>query len=99
MGSQDYTATGVGLSVGQELGISWLATLKGGYQNSSYFSTEVNTFGPRADNFFYLNPTLELRLADHAKLELFYNYRQNASNNSKRSFSDDQTGLRASFAY
>jgi hypothetical protein len=99
IGSQDYTATGVGLAVGQEWGINWLATLKGGYQNSSYFSTDVSSLAPRADNFFYLNPTVQFRLAEHAKLELFYNYRQNSSNNSVRSFSDNQTGLRASFTY
>ena len=97
--SLDYTATGVSLAAAQELGLAWLATMKIGYENNSYFYTDVGAGSPREDNFFYINPTLEFRFTHYAKLELFYDYRQNDSNNANRSFSDDQTGLRASFAY
>jgi len=98
--NQDYTATGVGVSVAQEMGINWLATLKGGYENNSYFAiSSESAFAAREDNFFYISPTLQYRLNDHAKVALFYNYRQNQSNNSDRSFGDNQTGLRATFTY
>jgi hypothetical protein len=98
-GNQDYTAMGVGLSVAKELGVSWLATLKGGYENNSYFYTNVRAPSPREDNFFYINPTIQYRFTDYAKIELFYNYRQNNSNNYSRAFTDNQTGVRVSFIY
>jgi len=95
----DYTASGVDLSLAKELGVSWLATLKGGYENNSYFYTNIQTASPREDNFFYLNPSVQLRVTEHAKLEVFYNYRKNTSNNSERAFTDNQVGIRASFTY
>ncbi len=95
----DYTATGVGLSAAKELGASWLATLKGGYENNSYFYTDLGAGSPREDNFFYINPAMEFRFTRYAKVEFFYNYRDNSSNNSSHEFSDNQTGLRASFSY
>jgi putative beta-barrel porin BBP2 len=97
--NQDYTATGLGVSVAQEMGINWLATLKGGYENNSYFAIDSGASATREDNFFYISPTLQYRLNDHAKIELFYNYRQNESSNSDRAFYDNQTGLRANFTY
>ena len=98
-GNQDYTATGVGLSVSQELGARWLLSLKGGYENNSYFYTSMRAPSPRQDNFFYLNPSAEFRLNDYAKIEVFYDYRQNDSNNDARAFADNQIGIRASFTY
>lgn len=98
-GSLDYTATGVSLSVAKELGSSWLATLKGGYENNSYFYTNARAASPREDNFFYINPAIQFRVNDYAKIELFYNYRQNDSNNYSRAFTDNQTGIRVSFTY
>jgi hypothetical protein len=95
----DYTATGAGLAVEQNLGVSWLATLRGGYENNSYFYTDIGAGSPRGDDFFYINPAVQYRLTDHAKLEIFYNHRQNDSNNSTHSFMDDQTGIRASIYY
>ena len=98
-GDQDYTAKGVGLSVAQEVGASWLVTLKGGYENNSYFDTNVRAPSPRQDNFCYINPSVQFRVSDHAKIELFYNYRQNDSNNASRAFIDNQAGVRATFTY
>ncbi len=98
-GNLDYTAMGVSLSAAQELGYSWLATLKLGYQNNSYFYTSQRTVSPREDNFFYINPTVQFRLNSHAKLEVFYNYRENKSDNYSRAFTDNQTGVRVSFTY
>jgi len=95
----DYTATGVDLSVSKELGVSWRAILKGGYESNSYFYTNVQAGSPREDNFFYTNPSIQLRVTEQAKLEFFYNYRENASNDSDRAFTDNQVGLRASFTY
>jgi hypothetical protein len=98
--NRDYTATGFGISAAQEMGIKWLATLKAGYENNSYFTTNTQeAFSVRADNFFYISPTVQYRLDDHTKIEGFYNYRRNQSNNSDRSFGDNQIGLRASFIY
>jgi len=95
----DYTASGVDVSFAKELGVSWLATLKGGYENNSYFYTNVQAGSPRDDNFFYLNPSVQLRITEHAKLELFYNYRENNSDIADRSFIDNQSGIRASFTF
>ncbi len=98
-GNLDYTAKGVSLSVAQELGFSWLATLKGGYENNSYFYTDIRAASPREDNFYYINPAIQFRFTDHAKIELFYNFRQNESDNSVYAFTDNQTGIRFSFTY
>jgi hypothetical protein len=98
-GDQDYTATGVSLSAAQEMGTQWLVTLKGGYENNSYFYTDLRAPSPREDTFFYLNPTVAWRLTEHAKIEVFYNYRQNDSDNINRSFVGNQTGVRASFTF
>jgi hypothetical protein len=98
-GDQDYTATGVGLSVSQELGVSWLVSLRGGYENNSYFYTNMRAPSPRQDNVFYVNPSVQFRINDYSKIELFYNYRQNDSNNYSRAFTDNQVGIRASFTY
>jgi hypothetical protein len=54
-GNQDYTSTGVGLSVSQELGFRWLLALRGGYENNSYFYTGMRAPSPRQDNFYYIN--------------------------------------------
>lgn len=98
-GDLDYTATGVGLSVAHEFGFSWLAILKGGYENNSYFYADIRAASPREDNFIYVNPTIQFRFNDHAKIELFYNFRKNESDNQDRAFTDNQIGIRASFSY
>jgi hypothetical protein len=98
-GEEDYTATGVGLSLAQDLGISWRVILKGGYENNSYFYTTVQGPSPRTDNFFYINPSVQFRVSAYAKIELFYNFRQNDSNNYPRAFTDNQTGVRAVFTF
>jgi hypothetical protein len=95
----DYTATGIALSAAQELGVTWLVTLKGGYENNSYFYTDIGAGSPRKDNFFYVNPAVEFRFTRDAKIELFYNYRENDSDRSSHGFTDNETGLRASFSY
>ncbi len=98
-GNLDYTATGMSLSIAQEFGVSWLATLKGGYENNSYFYTDIRAASPREDNFFYINPAIQFRFTEHAKIEVFYNYRQNESDNSGYAFTDNQTGVRVSFTF
>ncbi len=94
-----YTATGVGFSLAKELGVSWLATFKCGYENNSYFYTNMQSGIPREDDFVYVNPSIQLRVSEQVKMEFFYNYRENTSSNSNRAFTDNQLGIRASFIF
>jgi hypothetical protein len=98
-GDEDYTATGMSLAVRQDVGASWRLTLTGGYENNSYFYTDMSAASPRDDGFFYINPSVQLRINDYSKIELFYNHRENDSNNSSRDFADNQIGIRASLTY
>jgi hypothetical protein len=59
----------------------------------------MSAASPRDDGFFYINPSVQLRINDYSKIELFYNHRENDSNNSSRDFADNQIGIRASLTY
>jgi uncharacterized protein (PEP-CTERM system associated) len=70
------------------------AGLSLGYENDKYRATQAGTAEPgRADNYFFIQPTLTYKFRDWLSASLSYEFRRNASNESSSTFSDSRFTL------
>lgn len=111
LAGQDYTTTGFTITGRQRFLRRYFPTLTLGYENSSYFDTGTsgnpNDNGARAvgdaerqDNYFYLQPSLDIRIRDRWSASIFYTRRQNVSRNSSSTgFDNNQVGIRTTIEF
>ena len=98
LGGQDYYHTSIGISARQRLLQRIYFDLAFGYQHSSYFSTVNGVDASREDDYFYLQPAVELTITRYASIGAYYLHRQN-NTISLYEFYDNQVGLRSSFSF
>ncbi len=96
---QNYTATGVQLSLQQRFLQKFYAGIAVGYENDTYFATESNVTADRVDNYIFIRPSLSYNLLDWAKTGIFYEYRNNDSTVSSSTFYDNRVGVELNLAF
>ena len=109
---QDYTTTGFTFDLRQGFLSRYAATLTLGYEHTSYFVVNAVAVNPNAagdnfrvadaareDNFFYVQPAVDVRITERLSARLFYAHRQNVSSLRNTGFADNHFGLRLSFIY
>jgi hypothetical protein len=88
---ENYVATGVALQLSQLLFQRVIVGLSTGYENDQYRATQAAAAeAGRADNYFFIQPTLTYKFRDWLTASLSYEFRRNASNQSNSTFSDNR---------
>jgi hypothetical protein len=69
--------------------------LGGGYENSGYFATSRNVSAPRNDDYWFIEPSLDVLITRWLSAGVYYLHREDSSNIDFFSFDDNQVGVRA----
>jgi hypothetical protein len=97
--SQDYAVTNISVGIQQRLLQRFFIGLNAGYENSDYFST-TGTAGPdRADDYFFVQPSIAVRVTRFWTVGAYYLHRSNNSSLDAFNFHDNQVGLRTSLEF
>ena len=68
-------------------------------RTADYFSTLAGIASTRHDNYYFVQPAVDVTVTRWMAIGAYYLHRQNDSNFSGFSFSNNQVGVRASFTY
>ncbi|MGI9087581.1 MAG: outer membrane beta-barrel protein [Chthoniobacterales bacterium] len=96
---QDYTSTQINLSARQRFLRRLYLGLAIGYEKSDYFSTVQAINASRNDNYFFVQPSIDLTLMRFWTLGVYYLHRQDDSSSEAFSFNDNQVGMRTSLTF
>jgi hypothetical protein len=73
--------------------------LGGGYENSDYFAASRNVSAPRNDDYWFIEPSLDVLITRWLSAGVYYLHREDSSNISFFSFDDNQVGVRATLRF
>jgi hypothetical protein len=99
LGGQDYTSTNVHVAASQRFLRRFTLGLAVGYENSMYFSTIQGLNASRDDNYYYVQPTVDVTITRFWVAGGYYLYRKNSSSLSLFGFDDNQVGVRSSITF
>ncbi|MDQ2659062.1 MAG: outer membrane beta-barrel protein, partial [Verrucomicrobiota bacterium] len=95
----DYASTNITVGVRQRLLRRIYLGLAAGYENSDYFSTIRFVNGSRSDDYYFIQPAIDVTITQNWTVGAYYLHREDNSNFSNFSFYDNQFGLRTSLVY
>jgi polysaccharide biosynthesis protein VpsM len=96
---QDYASTSIVFGARQRLFQRIFLGLTLGYENSDYFSTVDFYSATRTDNYYFVQPAIDVMVTRWMTVGAYYLHRENDSNVKGFSFDDNQVGIRASFTF
>lgn len=99
LAAQDFHSTSVILSGRQRFLRRLFLGLSVGYENSSYFSTASGIDSNRRDDYFFVQPSLDVDITSFWTAGIYYFYRESDSSLAAFSFYDNQIGFRTSFTF
>ena len=99
LAGQDYDSTNISLGVRQRFFRRIYVGLAVGYEGSDYFSTAQSVDASRKDNYFFVQPAVDVTVTRFGTIGVYYLHRQDDSTSASSSFYDNQVGLRASVTY
>jgi len=73
--------------------------LAAGYENDNYFPTDSNTDATRDDDYWFIEPSLDVLITRWLSTGVYYLHRQDSSNDEFFSFSDNQVGWRVTVRF
>jgi hypothetical protein len=91
---QDFASTNVSVGARQRLFQRAYLSLNVGYQNSDYFSVVSSVNANRSDDYYFIEPALDVTVTRFWTIGGYYLHRQDESSDDTFSFSDNQVGLR-----
>ena len=97
--AQDYASTNITFGARQRLLRRIYLGLVLGYENSSYFSTAAGVDASREDNYFIVQPAVDVTITNFWTVGAYYLHRENNSSTETFSFDDNQIGLRTSLIF
>ncbi len=97
--NQDFTDTYVVGRFQQRLFQRLYLGVGVGYDNSNYFSTANNVSAPRNDNYWFIEPSVDVLITRWLSAGVYYLHRDDSSNISSFSFYDNQVGVRATVRF
>ena len=99
LGAQDFADTYVVGRFQQRLFRRFYFGLGGGYENSNYFAAADNVSAPRNDDYWFIEPSLDVLITRWLSAGVYYLHRQDTSNIDFFSFYDNQVGVRATVRF
>ena len=99
LAAQDYAVTNFTFAIQQRLLQRFSVGFNVGYENADYFST-VGAAGPnRNDDYFFVEPSISVRVTRFWNVGAYYLHRANESSFDAFSLHDNQVGLRSSLTF
>jgi len=89
---QNYDATGVQISIEQKILHKFTLGCAVGYENDTYYATSSGVDAGRVDNYFFVRPSLSYTFISWLNAGVFYEYRNNDSNEAPSSFYNNRVG-------
>ena len=99
LAGQDYTDTNISLTFSQRLFSRVNLSLGVGYTNSDYLSATTGASTARNDDYFYVEPSIDVDITRYWSIGCYYLYRQDSSTLALFSFYDNQFGVRSSLTF
>jgi hypothetical protein len=96
---QDFATTYVVGRVQQRLFRRIHLGLVIGYENSDYFATTNGVSATREDDYYFVEPSVDVLITRWLSVGVYYLHRQDCSNIDFFSFYDNQVGVRAAFRF
>ncbi|HEX7517230.1 MAG TPA: outer membrane beta-barrel protein [Chthoniobacterales bacterium] len=97
--AQDYTASSIVFGARQRLCQRFFLGLTAGYENDDYFATLDGVNATRTDNYYFVQPAVDVMVTRWLTVGAYYLHRQNNSAAANFSFRDNQVGVRASVTF
>ena len=97
--AQNYAVTNITLGVQQRLLQRFTVGFNFGYERADYFSTIGATLASRDDDYFFVEPSISVRVTRFWTVGAYYLHRANDSSLDVFSFHDNQVGLRSSLTF
>ncbi|HSP45674.1 MAG TPA: outer membrane beta-barrel protein [Chthoniobacterales bacterium] len=94
LANQDYSVTNISVGIQQRMFQRVFLGVNAGYENSDYFSTVGNSGPNRSDDYFFVQPSIAVRVTRFWTVGAYYLHRENSSSFDAFSFHDNQVGLR-----
>lgn len=73
--------------------------LAGGYENDDYFSTQRGVSATRNDDYWFIEPSVDILITRWLSTGVYYLHRENSSNQDFFTFDDNQVGVRATVRF
>jgi len=99
LAGQDYSETNISLTFSQRLFSRVTFSLGVGYTNSDYLSATTGASTARSDDYFYIEPSVDVDITRYWSIGCYYLYRQDSSTLALFSFYDNQFGVRTSLTF
>jgi hypothetical protein len=99
LANQDFATTYIVGRFQQRLFQRVYFGLGGGYENSDYFATARNVSAPRDDDYWFIEPSVDVLITRWLSAGVYYLHRQDVSSVSFFSFYDNQVGVRATLRF
>jgi len=96
---QDFQATNVVLRIQQRLLQRVYLGLAAGYENADYFATANGVSAPREDNYYFVEPSVDVLITRFLSAGVYYLHRRDDSSIAVFSFYDNQVGVRATVKF
>ena len=99
LAGQNYAVTNFTMGVQQRVFGRLYLGLTGGYENADYFSTLAGIASTRDDDYYFIQPSIAVRVTRFWTVGAYYMHRENTSSFDAFSFHDNQVGLRTSLTF
>jgi hypothetical protein len=99
LANQDFATTYVVARFQQRLFQRVYFGLGGGYENSDYFATDRDVSATRNDDYWFIEPSVDVLITRWLSAGVYYLHRQDSSNDDFFSFDDNQVGVRATLRF
>jgi hypothetical protein len=99
LANQDFADTYVAARFQQRLFQRLYFGLGGGYENSDYFAADRDVNATRNDNYWFIEPSLDVLITRWLSAGVYYLHREDSSNIDFNSFDDNQVGVRATVRF
>jgi hypothetical protein len=99
LANQDFGGTYVMGRFQQRLFRRFYFGLGAGYENSDYIATDRDVSAPRNDDYWFIEPSLDVLITRWLSAGVYYLHREDDSNIDSSSFDDNQVGVRATVRF
>jgi hypothetical protein len=96
---QDFGATYVAGRFQQRLFHRVYLGLGAGYEHSNYFATDRDVSATRDDDYWFIEPSVDVLITRWLSAGVYYLHREDSSNDDLFSWEDNQVGVRATLRF